>query len=68
MGQRLLFRLPWPANTGSPETVIEGLRVHMLAEGLNSLQQAANIARLKSEINEYFKEGSNAETLKARNW
>ncbi len=57
---------PWPANTGSPETVIEGLRVHMLAEGLNSLQQAANIARLKSEINEYFKEGSNAATLKAR--
>ncbi|MDO1582796.1 cellulase family glycosylhydrolase [Rhizobium oryzicola] len=57
---------PWPAKTGTPANVIEGLRAHMLAEGLSPLQQEANITRLKPEIDDYFKEDWSAATMQAR--
>ena len=46
--------LPWPAATGSPESVIESLRAHMRQAGLTGIGQAAAIAGLRMTIHDYF--------------
>lgn len=57
---------PWPARSGSPETVIEGLRKHMRAAGLSQAEQNGNILRIKPDINDYFRNNWDENVLRAR--
>ncbi|HEY4202422.1 MAG TPA: cellulase family glycosylhydrolase [Devosiaceae bacterium] len=49
--------LPWPADKGSRETVLDNLRGHMRAAGLTQAQQAADIAAVSDAIDDYFGKG-----------
>ncbi|MGK6315675.1 glycoside hydrolase family 5 protein [Neorhizobium sp. DT-125] len=57
---------PWPARSGSPESVVQGLKAHMQAAGLNQIEQTANLARVEGRIAEYFQENWDDAKLKAR--
>jgi len=57
---------PWPARSGSPESVIQGLKAHMQAAGLTQVEQNANLARVEGRIAEYFQENWDDAKLKAR--
>ncbi|MEB2844612.1 cellulase family glycosylhydrolase [Endobacterium cereale] len=61
-----LSGLPWPARSGSPETVIEGIRAHMTAAGMSVSQQDDEIGELQKPIQEYFRHGWDEAILKAR--
>ncbi|MDP9835400.1 hypothetical protein J2T09_000141 [Neorhizobium huautlense] len=61
-----LSGLPWPARSGSPQTVIEGLRAHMTSAGLSMDQQDEAIGEIRKPIADYFKKGWNEAILKAR--
>jgi hypothetical protein len=57
---------PWPADSGSPQKVVEDLRAHMQAEGLSKGQQNSNLAKLKDAISEYFAEDWGLSQMRAR--
>lgn len=58
--------LPWPASTGSPEVVVEMLKAHMDAAGLNDAEQARNVAAVRGAIDEYFREDWGQPQVEAR--
>lgn len=57
---------PWPAASGSPPAIFEGLRAHMTAAGLSAGQQNEQIADLKRPVAEYFRKNWDVATLVAR--
>ncbi|WP_417308313.1 glycoside hydrolase family 5 protein [Devosia sp.] len=58
--------LPWPASSGSPETVVANLRAHMSAAGLGEAAQARNLALVGGEIDAYFARDWGPEDVTAR--
>lgn len=58
--------LPWPASSGSPGTVLEMLRAHMMAAGVSEAEQQGTVLKLGQVISEYFIEGWGESQLKAR--
>jgi endoglucanase len=48
--------LPWPANTGSREEVIAGLKARMSAAGLSAAAQQLDIAKVIGTVDGYFAE------------
>jgi hypothetical protein len=58
--------LPWPAEAGTYEGVIENLKSHMRAAGLTEEQQARNLAQVKGPIRQYFKEDWGLPQMQAR--
>ena len=61
-----LSGFPWPARSGSPESVMEGLKALMQAASLSQAEQTANLARVEGRIAEYFQENWDDAKLKAR--
>jgi hypothetical protein len=58
--------LPWPADTGTPDTVVASLRAHMDATGLSEEQQTANLLAVGGYIADYFNENPGLPQLQAR--
>ncbi len=58
--------LPWPASAGTPEAVVESLRAHMQAAGLDEATQSRNLDAVRGFIDEYFAEDWGPAQLQAR--
>lgn len=58
--------LPWPADSTTPEVVIENLRAYMDVAGLNAVEQSANVAMVRGYVDEYFAENWGLPQLQAR--
>lgn len=58
--------LPWPAEAGTVEGVIENLKSHMRAAGLTREQQERNLAQVKGDIRRYFKQDWGLPQMRAR--
>ena len=61
-----LSGLPWPADQGTPESVVANLKDHMAKAGLSKLQQLAGIAIARKEIRAYFAKDWGQAQLDAR--
>lgn len=58
--------LPWPAASGSPDKMIENLKTHMRAAGLNAARQAVAVAGMRKAIRNYFAEDWGLTQMQAR--
>lgn len=58
--------LPWPASAGAPEVVVEVLKAHMIAAGLDEAEQARNLAAVRGAIDTYFAENWDEARMVAR--
>jgi hypothetical protein len=65
-GDNFKSGLPWPALTGSAQSVREGLRLHMQAAGLSEMEQQANLDQLATDIDLYFRENWSVGILQRR--
>jgi endoglucanase len=53
--------LPWPADSGTPEIVIETLGAQMEAAGLSQVERMMNTVSARERIAQYFAEKLGAE-------
>lgn len=58
--------LPWPADTSTPQVVIESLRAYMDIAGLDAVRQSANITMVRGIVDEYFAENWGLPQMQAR--
>ncbi len=58
--------LPWPASSGTPAAVIDGLKARMAAAGLGTAEQAANLVAVLPDIDDYFRDNLGADYLDER--
>lgn len=65
-GRAFWSSLPWPADSGSVETVLSDLRLWMDIAGLNAVEQAANITMFRGAVDAYFAENWDEAQMSAR--
>lgn len=58
--------LPWPADSSTPEVVIETLKSQMDVAGVSAAGQQLNLARARPRIDQYFAENWGPTQLEAR--